>query len=173
MHQWFNLFNGSFGSSAQSIQTYNCTNCSIASWVQLVWGFNWFEGSIGIGFNRFKGYIGLRFYCVQEFNWFNLFKGSVGSRVSLVQGFTWFKSWICLNSNVNWGNSSNNSRVQFVQVVKLFQGFFPSKLSWLAQLNLNLAQLSPSLFHTYYHDYDAVTHYMGSVKQIYHRNMTL
>ena len=136
----------------QLVQVFNPFKHTIVPMVQLVQVFNWFEGSIGLrvqlvwGFNWFKGYIGLRVYWIQEFNWFNLLKGSVGSRVSLVQGFTLFKSGIRLNSNGNWGNSLNNSRVQFVQVVKLFQGFFPSKISWLAQLNLNLAQLSPSLF---------------------------
>ena len=58
---------------------------------------------------------------------------------------------------MNWGNSSSNARVQLVQLVQVFKrlnyfkGISPSKLSWLVQLNLSLAQFSPSLFYIILH----------------------
>ena len=77
---------------------------------------------------------------VQVFNWF---KGSIGSRVQLVQKLNWFNrfkvSSKLLVKAFNWLKGSTGSKVQLTE-------FIPLKLSWLAQLNLSLARLSPSLF---------------------------
>ena len=53
-----------------------------------------------------------------------LFEGLLSSRV--VKGLSWFKNFksgIRLNSNVNWGNSLDNSRVQFNKVFKWLNYF--------------------------------------------------
>ena len=74
--------------------------------VQLIQGLYWFGDLLGSRVQLVQ--------FVKEPSWL---KGFISSRVHLVQKLNSFKS-----SNVNWGNSSNNSRVQFVQGFNLFKG---------------------------------------------------